>query len=72
MHFLTLMRAVDPPADVAGDHRDLIRLQGAVTRELGGGAAAAGDRAFVDGEFALGRAILPDGRVVASREAGGG
>lgn len=59
MHFMTLMEESDPPAEVLATARDLIRLK-AKTRELGSGLLPPEIEAFVDGEFAAARAILPE------------
>ena len=58
MHFMTLLEQSDPPADVLATARDLIRLKSR-TRELGSGPLPPEIEAFVDGEFAAARAILP-------------
>jgi predicted nucleotidyltransferase len=59
MHFMTLMEESDPPAEVLATARELIRLK-AKTRELGSGPLPPEIEAFVDGEFAEARAILPE------------
>jgi hypothetical protein len=59
MHFMTLMEESDPPADVLAIARELIRLK-SVTRELGSGPLPPEIEAFVDGEFAAARAVLPE------------
>ncbi len=59
MHFMTLMTESDPPADVLATARELIRLK-ARTRELGQGPLPPEIEAFVDGEFAAARAMLPE------------
>ncbi len=59
MHFMTLMEQSDPPADVLTTARALIRLKSR-TRELGSGPLPPEIEAFVDGEFAAARAMLPD------------
>jgi predicted nucleotidyltransferase len=59
MHFMTLMEESDPPADVLAKALELIRLK-AKTRELGSGPLPPEIEAFVDGEFAEARAILPE------------
>lgn len=59
MQFITLMEQSDPPADVLAAARKLIRLK-AKTRELGSGPLPPEIEAFVDGEFAAARAMLPD------------
>lgn len=59
MHFMTLMEESDPPADVLATALELIRLK-SKTRELGSGPLPPEIEAFVDGEFAAARAILPD------------
>lgn len=59
MHFMTLMEQSDPPADVMATARELIRLK-SETRELGSGPLPREIEAFVDGEFAEARAVLPE------------
>lgn len=59
MHFMTLMEQSDPPADVLAIARELIRLKSR-TRELGSGPLPPEIEAFVEGEFAAARAMLPD------------
>jgi predicted nucleotidyltransferase len=59
MHFPTLMEQSEPPAEVLATAHELIRLK-AVTRELGSGPLPREIEAFVDGEFAAARALLPD------------
>jgi predicted nucleotidyltransferase len=58
MHFMTLMEQSDPPAEVLTTARALIRLKSR-TRELGSGPLPPEIEAFVDGEFAAARAMLP-------------
>lgn len=59
MHFMTLMEQSDPPADVLATAHELIRRKSR-TRELGRGPLPPEIEAFVDGEFAATRAILPE------------
>lgn len=59
MHFMTLMEESDPPAGVLATAHELIRLK-AKTRELGSGPLPPEIEAFVDGEFAAARAVLPE------------
>lgn len=59
MHFMTLMEQSDPPPEVLATARELIRLK-ARTRELGSGPLPLEIEAFVDGEFAAARAVIPD------------
>jgi predicted nucleotidyltransferase len=59
MHFMTLMEESDPPAEVLDIVRELIRLKSR-TRELGSGPLPREIEAFVDGEFAAARAVLPE------------
>jgi hypothetical protein len=59
MHFMTLMEQSNPPPEVLATARDLVRLK-ARTRELGGGPLPPEIEAFVDGEFAAARAVLPE------------
>lgn len=68
MHFMTLMEQSDPPADVFAIARELIRLK-SQTRELGSGPLPPEIEAFVDGEFAAARSILPERMPRASPEA---
>jgi predicted nucleotidyltransferase len=68
MHFMTLMEESDPPAQVLATARELIRLK-ARTRELGSGPLPPEIEAFVDGEFAVARAILPERAPRSSPEA---
>ena len=58
MHFPTLIRESEAPAEVLATTEDLIRLK-AKTRELGSGPLPPEIEAFVDGEFDAARAILP-------------
>lgn len=59
MHFPTLMEQSEPPAEVLATALELIRLKSR-TRELGSGPLPPQIEAFVDGEFAAARALLPD------------
>jgi predicted nucleotidyltransferase len=68
MHFMTLMEESDPPAQVLATARELIRLK-ARTRELGSGPLPPEIEAFVDDEFAVARAILPERAPRSSPEA---
>jgi predicted nucleotidyltransferase len=58
MHFPTLIRESEPPAEVLATADELIRLK-ARTRELGSGPLPPEIEAFVDGEFDAARAMLP-------------
>ena len=67
MHFPTLMRDCDPPAEVAEIVAELMGLK-AKTRELGSAPLPEPIRSFVDGEFAMGRAMF-EGRQVRQSKA---
>jgi uncharacterized protein len=59
MHFMTLMEESGAPADVLAIARELIRLKSR-TRELDSGPLPPEIESFVDGEFAVARALLPE------------
>lgn len=58
MHFPTLLRAADPPADLLALVDGLIARK-AVTRELGDAPVPAPIGAFIDAEFALAAEVAP-------------
>jgi predicted nucleotidyltransferase len=68
MHFPTMMSECDPPRDVCDLTADLIARK-AVTHELGSAQLPKPIRAFIDGEFALGRETVPPREPLLSPEA---